>query len=162
MLEQTDSLHTIAELAIALAGFAGIVVALDRRLSAEQVSVHGGFGVLLGSSFGAALFAFVPEWVEAAGLAPGYTWHVSNGLFGAYRLTYVGIATRAARRAGSPIPRPVSVGALALGVCHLAAAAGLIELQYFVYLTGLLWSLAMAVLSFARLVREIRPENGAA
>lgn len=162
MLEQTDSLHTIAELAIALAGFAGIVVAVDRRSSAAQVSVHGGLGILLGSSFGAALFAFVPEWVEASGVAPGHTWHVSNGLFGAYRVAYIGIATRAARQAGNPIPRPVWIGALALGICHFAAAGGLIELQYFVYLTGLLWGLAMAVLSFGRLVREIRPGSDSA
>jgi hypothetical protein len=46
---------------------------------------------------------------------------------------------------------------------HLVAAIGLLgDLHYFIYLTGLLWGLGMALLSFNRLLRRAAVDPPAA
>lgn len=57
-----DTLHTIAEVGIAITGFAGIVVAIRGRADGES---HGSaadpLGVLFIASLGTVFFCFVPE-----------------------------------------------------------------------------------------------------
>ena len=156
VLPESDTLHTIAEVGIAIAGFAGIVAAIDRRATSLASGAHGPLAVLLGSSLGAVLFAFVPEWIDAAAASPAAVWQTSNGLFGVYRLAYVAAIFASIRQAEVEAERwrLLPFGAL-LGGLHLVAAVGFLgSFAYFIYFTGLLWGLGMALLSFNRLIRR--------
>ena len=156
-----DSLHTIAEIGIAITGFAGIVVAIrggpDRG---AQPSATDPLGVLFVASLGTVFFCFVPEWLHSAIATPDTVWRASLAAFGTYRLAYIALILNAQRRGGtatSTVWRFV-IG-LSLGVLQLVGAAGFLsDFQYFLYLSGLLWGLAVALISFYSLLRGPTPE----
>ena len=155
-----DTLHTIAEVGIAITGFAGIVVAIrggsDRGV---QPSVTDPLGVLFVASLGTVFFAFVPEWLESAIASPDTVWRLSLATFGAYRLAYIGLILNAQRRGGTatPIVWRFVVG-LSLGALQLVGAVGFLSvLHYVLYLSGLLWGLVVALISFYSLLREPVP-----
>lgn len=153
-----DTLHTIAEVGIAITGFAGIVAAIRRGADrAAQPSVSDPLGVLLGASLGTVFFCFVPEWLNSAIATPDVVWRVSLAAYGTYRLAYIALILNAQR--GGAVANPIAwrrftVG-VPLGVLQLVAAAGFLgDFQYFLYLTGLLWGLAVASISFYTLLRD--------
>jgi hypothetical protein len=155
------TLHTIAEVGIAITGFAGIVVAIrsgpDRGM---QPSFTDPLGVLFVASLGTVFFCFVPEWLHSAIAAPDTVWRASLATFGTYRLAYIALILTAQRRGGTatPIVWRFLVG-LSLGVLQLVGAAGFFsDFQYFLYLSGLLWGLAVALISFYSLLRGSAPE----
>ena len=153
-----DTLHTIAEVGIAITGFAGIVAAIRGGAdSAPRPSVADPLAILLGASLGTVFFCFVPEWLHSAIAAPDVVWRVSLGAFGTYRLAYIALILNAQR--GGVAANPVTIWRLLLGVClgvlQLVGAAGFLsEFQYFLYLSGLLWGLAVASISFYTLLRS--------
>ena len=152
-----DTLHTIAEVGIAITGFAGIVVAIRGSSDREaEPSVTDPLGVLFVASLGTVFFSFVPEWLDSAMTAPDTVWRVSLAAFGAYRLAYIALILNAQRRSGTarPIVWRFVVG-LSLGVLQLVGAAGFLsDLHYFLYLSGLVWGLVVALISFYSLLRE--------
>jgi hypothetical protein len=71
-----DTFHTIAEVGIAITGFAGIVAAIrGGAVSAGQRFVADPLGLLLGSSLGTVFFCLVPEWFHAAIASPDAVCH---------------------------------------------------------------------------------------
>ena len=153
-----DTLHTIAEVGIAITGFAGIVAAIQRGANrATQPSVADPLGILLGTSLGTVFFCFVPEWLNSAIAAPDVVWRVSLAAYGTYRLAYLALILNAQRGGAVAISlswKRFTVG-VALGVLQLVAAAGFLsEFQYFLYLSGLLWGLIVASISFYTLLRD--------
>ena len=157
-----DTLHTIAEVGIAITGFAGIVVAIrggpDRGM---QPSVTDPLGVLFVASLGTVFFCFVPEWLHAAIAEPDTVWRASLAAFGSYRLAYIALILNAQRRGGAanPVAWRFSIG-VSLGVLQLVGALGFLsDFQYFLYLSGLLWGLAVALTSFYSLLRGPAPEQ---
>ncbi len=156
-----DTLHTIAEVGIAITGFAGIVAAIrGGGDSAAQPSIADPLGVLLTASIGTVFFCFVPEWLDSAIAEPDLVWRVSLAAYGTYRLAYITLILNARRRGlGANLGAwRFSVG-VSLGVLQLVGAAGfLTEFQYFLYLSGLLWGLMVALLSFYTLLRDRTPE----
>jgi hypothetical protein len=156
-----DTFHTIAEVGIAITGFAGIVAAIrGRASSSDQPSVADPLALLLGTSLGTVFFCFVPEWIDSAISEPDVVWRVSLALYGTYRLAYIALILKAQRRgaAAYPVGSRVLLGVL-LGVLQLAGAAGFLgELRYFLYLSGLLWGLMVALINFYTLLRDQTPE----
>jgi hypothetical protein len=152
-----DTLHTIAEVGIAITGFAGIVAAIRGGAdSAAQPSVADPLGVLLTASLGTVFFCFVPEWLNSAIAEPDLVWRVSLAVYGTYRLGYIALILNARRRGtgANPAVWRFSVG-VSLGVLQLVGAAGFLsEFQYFLYLSGLFWGLMMALISFYTLLRD--------
>ena len=153
-----DTLHTIAEVGIAITGFAGIVAAIQRGANrAAQPAVADPLGILLGTSLGTVFFCFVPEWLNSAIAAPDVVWRVSLAAYGTYRLAYIALILNAQRGGAVAISvswRRFTVG-VALGVLQLVAAAGFLsEFQYFLYLSGLLWGLMVALINFPTLLRD--------
>ncbi len=99
-MERYEILHTLAEVATAFAGFTGIVVVLGRRSIGEWRSNEKTIvSVLLASSLGVVLFAFVPDLGSAAQLSPSTTWRVSAFLFASYHLVVILASLVAIRRA---------------------------------------------------------------
>lgn len=152
-----DTLHTIAEVGIAITGFAGIVVAIrGARGRGGQPTVTDPLGVLFVASLGTVFFCFVPEWLHSAITAPDTVWRASLAAFGIYRLAYIALILSAQRRGATETPGSwrFLVG-VSLGVLQLAGAAGFFaDFQYFLYLSGLLWGLAVALISFYWLLQE--------
>jgi len=158
-----DTLHTIAEVGIAITGFAGIVAAIQGGAdSAARPSIADPLGVLLVASIGTVFFCFVPEWINSAIAEPDVVWRLSLAASGTYRLAYVALILNARRRgaaANSVVSAwRFSVG-VSLGVLQLVGAAGFFsDFQYFLYLSGLFWGLIVALSSFYTLLRDQPPE----
>jgi hypothetical protein len=149
VIPQADTLHTIAEVGIAVTGFAGIVAAVRAgATAAPRLQATDPLLQLLGTSLGTVLFCFVPEWLDAAIASPDTVWRLALGLYGAYRLVYTGLTFRYA----SPPKRLWGVGVVSafVGVLQVVASAGfLAEFRFFLYLSGLLWGLVVALIVFA-------------
>jgi hypothetical protein len=159
-----STLHTIAEVGIAITGFAGIVFAVRQRLLPESnASVNDPLRLLLGTSLGTVFFCFVPEWFYALVASDEAAWRLSLGLYGSYRLVYIGLLIREAGRnqvRGAALMRAVGIF---IGVSHVLAAAGFLpEHQYFLYLTGLLWGLVISLVSFFTVLLGPQGESHAA
>jgi hypothetical protein len=156
-----DTLHTIAEVGIAITGFAGIVAAIRGGPdSAMQPSVTDPLGVLFVASLGTVFFCFVPEWLHSAIASPDAVWRASLAAFGTYRLAYIVLILNAQRRGGAatPVIWRFLIGS-SLGVLQLVGAVGFLsDFQYFLYLSGLLWGLVVALISFYLLLRGHAPD----
>ncbi len=164
-VQHLDTLHTLAEVAAAFAGFTGIVVVLGRGSIAEWRSVDKAtVSLLLASSLGVVFFGFLPDVTVAAHLSPSSGWRVSAFLFASYQLVVLLGAIRSHRRglALGEISRSQHLsrlpailgGPLVIGAMFISAA-GLLEPWLFLsYLLGMLWLLGMATLMFAILLLE--------
>ena len=172
-MERHEVLHTLAEVATAFAGFTGIVVILGRRSIGEWRSNEMTVvSVLLASSLGVVLFAFVPDLGRAAQLSPSATWRVSAFLFASYHLIVILASLVAIRRALArgdtlPYPNPLLVPLFTAGLSLIAAqyltAMGLLGAWlFFFYLLGMLWLLCIATLCFTTLLLEAASPKTAA
>jgi hypothetical protein len=74
----SDTLTTIAEVAIALAGFASVVVALQRRFDDAGSVHHAQLWRLLEASLATTAFALLPIVLENAGLSHDAVWQVTS------------------------------------------------------------------------------------
>jgi hypothetical protein len=129
----TELLFTIGEIAVAFAGFAGLVVALarrgDRSAAEAQLDVVHLKNVLAQSLFAVA-FALLPAMLEAMGVGVGTAWRVSALLFAVLYGLYLGRIVPAGnagfRNSGQRVPllfRLNSViGFLMVGALILCAA----------------------------------------
>ena len=72
MVQYSDEMQTLAEIAISMAGFAGIITALQARSFRESNVVFARLRELLLTSIGVVFFAFVPTLLD--GLLPGSSW----------------------------------------------------------------------------------------
>jgi hypothetical protein len=166
VLPQIDTLHTIAEVGIAITGFAGIVAAIRGREGVSgRPSVADPLAGLLGASLGTVFFCFVPEWIHAATASPDAVWRASLAICGSYRLVYIGLIFRALRGGAGAQTTPrwtIQAAGVSLGVLHLVAAAGFFsDFHYFLYLSGLLWGLVISLFHFSTLLLGPSPESRA-
>ena len=172
-MEHHEILHTLAEVATAFAGFTGIVVILGRRSIGEwRTNEKSVVSVLLASSLGVVLFAFVPELGRAAQLSPAAAWRVSTFLFASYHLIVVLSSLVAIRRSlarGEMLPFPRSLliplftaGFSLIAVQYLTAIDLLGAWLFFFYLLGMLWLLCIATLCFTNLLLEAASPKAAA
>jgi hypothetical protein len=163
VLPQIDTLHTIAEVGIAITGFAGIVAAIRGRDGvSSRPSAADPLAGLLGASLGTVFFCFVPEWIHAATASPDAVWRASLAIFGSYRLVYIGLVLKALRGGAQGRPRWIVIPGVILGVLHLVAAAGFFsDFHYFLYLSGLFWGLVISLFHFSTLLLGSRPDSRA-
>jgi hypothetical protein len=166
VLPQIDTLHTIAEVGIAITGFAGIVAAIRGRDSvSSRPSAADPLAGLLGASLGTVFFCFVPEWIHAATASPDAVWRTALAICGFYRLVYIGLVLKALRGgagAQRTTPRWITLPGVSLGVLHLVAAAGFFsDFHYFLYLSGLFWGLVISLMHFSTLLLGPSPESRA-
>jgi len=157
-MEGSDILQTIAEIAIALTGFTGIVIALGGRTG----SAFSGFAlirfrVLLAASLAALALSLLPFFLHYLGVPPGTTWSVCSAVVALFMVPIVIADIRSFRRYSDEIPAferrvaPV-IGMLgsALWVSQVANVVFLHALGPF--LAAPLWFLGFSALSFTRLL----------
>jgi hypothetical protein len=80
MIQGGDVLLSMAEIAIGLAGFSGVVAAFSQSRefpAADRVR----FLMLVGSTFGVVLFAFVPFLLELSGMSEPALWRWASGIW---------------------------------------------------------------------------------
>ncbi len=160
-MEQAETLRTIAEVAIAVAGFSGVVVVLGHRNKREWTFVDTiSIAMLLFASLGVVLFAFVPLLIAEVGVP---VWRISNGLLGVGHLFFLTWAINRMRGRLDQLLIPMwmfylvtAVGLTSITLNALVAAGLLQSLASFAYLGGLVWLLAIAVMCFVALLFESR------
>jgi hypothetical protein len=139
MTTDFEPYYAISNLAVALTGFIGIIVALqykDHRFSRLALST------IFGTSVGAMLFAYAPVLLQNA-LGPEMSWRVATGTFGIYHLFL--IINHQVRQLQFRANTPVQMVIVLLSVCpvvslKLAVGMGfLMSYAFDIFLLGLLW-----------------------
>jgi hypothetical protein len=167
-VEHEGLLIGIAEISIALTGFAGVVVVLGRRPSgpwplADQFQLRS----LIENGLLVVLAALLPFAVLQHTHEPSVIWRVSSGIFGAaggaHAFIIQGRRQRRLRRhpeeaSNSLFPIAWAVVLVAIstavhGALLLNAAGVVFHGTFGPYLYGLLWDLSMGAVFFVRLVR---------
>jgi hypothetical protein len=152
-----DEIRTLAEIAVALAGFTGIVVALERRSSSAHTGTNRArLRELLLASLGVVFFAFLPTLLAGAGVDDRWAYRASQVPFVAYHVLLMALFFRSASLTQLALtewlPLPLALGTILL---QLATAFGLLSNQlYVVYLLGLLWFLFIACINFVLLLLD--------
>ena len=157
----SESLSLVAELAIALAGFASLVTIIGRRQGREDRVLDAiRLRSMLEFSLLTAAFALLPLVPFHAGLSQNSTWRLcaalfagSGGLYSIYWFRRLSdIADYQVRRPWTFLWISLSVSAV---VVLLAVATGWLPKPEAAYLWGLYAYLSIAALIFLRLVRSL-------
>jgi hypothetical protein len=84
-VQEAETFRTLAEIAIALAGFTGIVAVLGRRVRGEWTPLEWArLRDLLLASLGVVFFAFIPELLYSVIPELPTVWRISSGFFALY------------------------------------------------------------------------------
>jgi len=154
-------LNTLAEVAITLAGFSGVVVAFRLRgahaWSPTELRV---LWFLIGDSFLVLFFSLLPFPLAIANWSDDALWSSCNALLGSWFIVGDVLALRGERRDRiaqqlitvpviSPILYVMSIGALAMGIAlWLSALDLLVARGQAAYVLGLIALLAFAAVEF--------------
>jgi hypothetical protein len=158
-----DTLLTLAEIAIAVLGFAGLIGVFARRRKLESFSEEFlKLRWLLDYGLFALVAALVPFLVMASGLSPASGWRVSSAALLAAYLIYA-IPHRKMLIESAAMGRFATftvVGDLVIVVVLLANATGFpIAAAAFPYLVAAFWYLFGAVAGFVQLVSLVWKDN---
>lgn len=142
-----ESFRTVAEIAVGLTGFVGIMVVLQRRM--------GGYPRILLLTFlqltlGAAFFALLPDFLSDL-LEPEAMWRVATGAFGLYHLA-IFVQHQWKRRpvwTYGPVQALVTLASIPVIGLKLVVGLGLLlSYAYSIHFLGLLWLLGTACYGF--------------
>jgi len=156
-----DSLATVAEIGIALAGFSGLVVVLRKRSGPLNEIEKYRMSVLLATAFGAMFLALLPGALQQLGLDDDVVWRASSGILTAFSLAFVLGWVLSSRRFFNVAREIFSVPAFSLmTIGHLINLVSQLSVtlgmwgdgKTGVYLLGLLWLLAHASQQFVRML----------
>jgi hypothetical protein len=159
MMSEQDYLMTVAQIAIAIAGFSSIVEALSTRhmqywADAERYN----YRILLQVSAMALFFALLPMilvqlWNESV------TWRVAVFVYGVFHLADIGSFVLKLP-SGTPgfVKITITIGLTIACSQVYIAIVNQENLMIFIYLVALAWQLFIAFLGFAMLLYGSRPK----
>ena len=159
MLDPSDTLLTIAEIAIAVVGFAGIAFVL-RVGSPKPINLFR-LQLMVESSVLAVVFSFLPIFLLSMALPENTVWSASSAILGVATPLYVAtILIRQTRRFGAALlPETLIADTTTLGatcivtvVLFLNVMGWAFEQRFTGYLVGLFWALAGSIAMFVRIV----------
>ncbi len=159
-MESSEVLIVIAEVAVAFAGFTGLIAAISRRgpigrSSQEFVRLR----IMLDYSLLAILFALLPFLPHAAGVSGSTLWQVSSAIWfvGAILYAVLHHATDKFWSRGTFVIRRVipAIETVVIASVGLNALSWPFESGFFVYLVALFWYLAGAAIGFVQFVSLI-------
>jgi hypothetical protein len=157
-VEGSDILQTIAEIAIALTGFTGIVVALGGRTrDGFSGFVMVRFRILLVASLAALAFALLPILLHHLAVPAAVVWSLSSAVVAAFMVPIVILDVRSFRQFSNEIPpferRAAPVIAILGSALWVAQVANATFLHAFgPFLAAPLWFLGFSAFSFSRLL----------
>jgi len=169
-MDASEVLSTIAQLALGLVGFTGVVIAVDREKA--DVSRVDAFrlNVLLYSGSAAMFLALLPMGLEFLNLNENDIWKLSNlghAIFAFGFLTWFFPASRLTMQSAPEIFnitvwRFYLAGHLANGILQILAMLGAVNKQAIgIYIFGLFWLLFISLVQFRRmLLIHQRKNNG--
>jgi len=156
-MDESDVLLSMAEVAVALLGFAAIVSVFRQR---DTWRPDGRFWAMVAAGIGTLVFSLVPLPFLFRGIAPTSTWQVCNALLGFYALAYCVFLTVMFRRdlATNSAPNvPIFVvvlgGSAFTSPFLLVSATGYLgDPLFWPYLVGLVWFQILTAIFFVRLL----------
>lgn len=158
-MEGSEYMYTAAEIGVALAGFAALVISFRQRQDsslsdADRLIV----ATLVERGLMAAFFSFLPILLLGLGLSERLIWFFSSGTFVAYGLSMLIRSVRFRKISRVLAPNPVfyilfavAVLMVALQVCH-ALGLGLRQSVWW-YLVAVTWLLVSAGYRFLFVLR---------
>jgi hypothetical protein len=166
-----DSLQTIAEISIGLAGFSGLIVAL-RKNSGPLTDVQKyRLKILFAMTFGAMFLSLLPDLLLNFNVPDERIWFDSSSAMFGYSLIFVIWMVAGARRLAKVVPEifdwaifsSLTVGHIIVLLMQLAVMTGFIEGRApGAYNLGLIWYLIHAAQQFVRMLFILprNPEHG--
>jgi len=156
-MNEADVLLAMAEVAVALLGFAAIVSVFRQRGTWRP---DGRFWAMIAAGIGTLVFSLLPLPLLFGGITQASTWQTCDALLGAYALGYCAFLTRSFRRDRATDSAPnVSIFALLLsgsalnGALLVLSAFGYLgDPQFWPYLVGLIWFQIVTAVFFVRLL----------
>ncbi len=156
-MESNDILTTIAEVAIAIAGFSSIIVALSPRPIGEWSPVERfNFRALLQVAAVVVFFSLIPLVIHRF-LSFDVAWRVALLLYGVVHLADVSTFLFRFPEHLPTVPKITSVIGFSIAVSQLVIGVfGTINLVELIYLVSLLWQLGISFMGFALLIYGTR------
>jgi hypothetical protein len=164
-VDPSGPLTTVAQIAVGLAGFTGIVIAFTRRPGELTPIERYRFAILFGTSFGALFLSLVPFGVALVGVEAPALWRLSSAAFVAFEIGLVASllprTLRYVREARELFDLRILGGlaaghALAIVLLIVNAFGGFAGAAPGVFLWALVWLLFHTALQFARML-FVRP-----
>jgi len=165
-MQAAGTLEVFAEIAIAIAGFSGVVSALSDSTKATGLD-RARLAMLLQTSLIAAFFSLLPLVLFSTSLAPASIWGVTSSCWIIYMAVNLTTLRRRIGNAG-PAPDRMSRPLLAFAFSGIALMLVLQALNAVAmrlawpHLAALLWGLMMASLFFVRLIQSLWSNSEAA
>lgn len=164
-MDELGSFETLAQIALGIAGFSGVVVAVSDRPANEERSDSLRILSLLLVSLGALVLALLPSGLALADVSRAWTWRVGSAACVVGSLAWAVYFPRRMRQLprGVLFPAPILavVGVLSvlnLGVQLLNSAGLFPRAAASVYYFGIVWALLFSAAVFANVVFR-RPER---
>ena len=156
-----DTLHTIAQIAIAIIGFSGIVVVFGRRSDAQWTPEESlRFYVLIACPLTALACSFVPVLLSQVTNDYDTIWRSSNAILGAAHLA--NLTPFLLNSFGAKATRGQNTNAVVgviLIASHLLAALDLLPWFAFIFILGLLQQLWIGIHNFMLLFSPRRTDG---
>lgn len=157
MRNEADVLLAMAEVAVALLGFAAIVSVFRQR---DTWRPDGRFWAMVAAGIGTLVFSLLPLPLLFGGMAPASSWQICSVLLGLYALAYCGFLTGRFRRDRASDAAPnlsifltlLSGSALAGPLLLVSALGYLGGPQFWPYLLALVWFQVVTAVFFVRLL----------
>jgi hypothetical protein len=139
-LANVDTLHTIAQVAITLIGFSGIVVVFGERTASRWTSEESlRFYVLIAGPLTALACSFVPILLSQLTHDVATIWRSSNAVLGSAHLANIVPFLLNRRGAKRTVGQKVNAAiGLTLIAAHFLAAIDILPWYSFIFITGLL------------------------
>ena len=156
-MNESDVLLSMAEVGVALLGFAAIVSVFRQR---DSWRPDGRFWAMVAAGVGILVFSLIPLPFIFGSVAPASTWQICNALLGLYALGYCVLLTGAFQRdraadssTNVPVFASIFVGTAIMCPFLLSCATGgLGEPSFWSYLVGLVWFQIVTAILFVRLL----------
>jgi hypothetical protein len=166
-----DSLQTIAEISIGLAGFSGLIVALRKNPGPLTDVQKYRLKILFAMTFGAMFLSLLPDLLLNFSVPDERIWFDASAAMFAYSLFFVIWNIAGARRVARVAPEifhwvvfsSVTAGHIIVLLLQLAVITGFIgERAPAVFTLGLMWYLMHAAQQFVRMLFILprSPEHG--
>ena len=160
-MDASEILSTIAQLALGLIGFSGVVIALDQdHTEVSRVDAYRLY-VLIFSGSGAMFLALFPLGLGFLGLPEIDIWKISNLVHSLFAWLFIGWFVPASYSTGKIAPEIFHASSMAVyvggyllnAVLQGRAAMGALQEQAVgIYIFGLIWLLFVSLLRFRRML----------
>ncbi len=166
-----ESLQTIAEISIGLAGFSGLVVALRKDSGPFDDVQKYRLRILFSLSFGAMFLSLLPDTLMSFSVPDERIWFDSSAAIFAYSFLFITWWIRSSRQVARIVPEffnwrafsTMATGHTIILLLQLAVMLGLLENRAPGVITlGLIWYLIHAAQQFVRMlfIQPRGPQNG--